>query len=480
MHTSTVPETYRRSSRVPFTLPMLVTSLQPGLHFSEVCETLVVNAHGCAVRSPMQLQPGVPVHLHSKEGREATAHVVACEPLGPDHNAWRVGAQLDEPENFWGLAPCPADWLSVPQTNGEKHGRKLKESKGAHKTDTALKVVPAKVLEQISDDHVRSLIVETIEPMQAAMSELQEKLAAGPPKRSSFEVSLSYIPPELEEKLWTRLRQELGTQVLQYASEQSEKVLIDAKAAIEHKLTAAQGEFIQQAKQELENVEVRGQRLSDEIDDGVRQQLRAGLERVQQHIFEAGARLEKRSDEFYENLQQRLSRDHEAQLRDIQQVQSAVTAQSAEQQALVTELGQRVTELGEAARRLEVELDDRLTRISGEIIAGARVQIENDAAVILKELESRNATELGNQLDAACGRLKLIQKGIEVAASELLRAKVAENLHAFQESMQELAGETVGRWRTALARDLSSVARTLGNEVRLEVFSGGKNQPPGA
>ena len=115
--------------------------------------------------------------------------------------------------------------------------------------------------------------------------------------------------------------------------------------------------------------------------------------------------------------------------------------------------------------------------MSAEFLSSTRTQLESDASAILKELESRNATELNNQLDAACGRLKMVQKGIEVAASELLRAKVAETLQAFQQSMQELAGETVGRWRQALARDLSSVARTLGNEVRLEVVSAGKNQP---
>jgi hypothetical protein len=477
MHTSTVPETYRRSSRVPFTLPMLVTSLQPGLHFSEVCETLVVNAHGCAVRSPIQLEAGLPVHLHSKEGREATARVVACEPIGADHKSWRVGAQLDEPANFWGLTPCPADWFSLPESS-EKTDRK--SSKTNYKTDTVLKVVPPRVLEQISDDHMRSLIAETLQPLQATIAELQEKLSAGPAKRSNFEVSLSYIPPELEEKLWTRLRHDLGTQVLEYASEQSDKVLIDAKTAIQERLATAQQEFLEQVKQELENVEVRAQRLSDEIDDGVRVQLRAGLEKVQQNIFEAGTRLEKRSDEFYETLRQRQVQDHEIRMRDMEQMQATVKAESGQQQTLVTELGHKVSELGETARRLEADLDVRLTRVSSEIIASARAQIESDAVVMLKELETRNATELNNQLESACSRLKLVQKGIEVAASELLRAKVAETLQVFQESMQELAGETVGRWRQALARDLNSVARTLGNEVRLEVVSGGKNQPPTA
>ena len=484
MHTSIQPETYRRSSRVPFTLPMLVTSLQPGLHFSEVCETLVVNAHGCAVRSPLKLDAGVAVHLHSKEGREATAHVVDCHPIGADQRSWRVGARLDEPDNFWGLKPCPADWVSVPQSTGtgDKLGaRKLaKDHKGTYKTESALKIVTVNAQEGVSDERVRELVAETVRQMQTEIAELQEKLAAGPPKRSSFEVSLSSIPPELEEKLWGRLRQDLGTQVLEYASQQSEKVLIDAKTAISEKLSATQGEFLQQVKDELETVGVRAQRLSDEIDDGVRQQLRAGLEKVQQHIFEAGERLERRSDEFYRELQQRVLQEHEERLQEIGQVRSAIAAESQQQRELVGGLGQRVAHLNEITRQMEAELDSRLSRMSGEILSGTRAQMENDATLILKELETRNAAELGSQLDAACGRLKLVQKGIEVASSEMLRANVAETLQAFQQSVQELAGETVGRWRQALARDLNSVARTLGNEVRLEVVPGGKNQPPSA
>jgi hypothetical protein len=474
MHTSTVPETYRRSSRVPFTLPMLVTSLQPGLQFSEVCETLMVNAHGCSVRSPIHLEAGLPVHLHSKEGRETTARVVACEPIGTDKKSWLVGAQLDEPANFWGLSPCPADWLSVPE-KGNGHAKLLSGDKLWQKTDTALKTIPQNVREELSDDRMRSIISETLsetlKPMQATVAELQEKLAEAPAKRSNFEVSLSYIPPELEEKLWTRLRQDLGAQVLEYATERSDKVLLDAKDAIRHQLAAAQEEFLEQVRQELGSVEVRAQRLSDEIDDGVRVQLRAGLERVQQNIFEAGARLEQRSDEFYEGLRQRLGQDHEARLREITQLQASATVEAERQKAAVAELSEKVGELNQSARHLEAELDHRLTRVSSEIVAGARTQIESDAAIMLKQIESRNAAELGNQLDAACSRLKLVQKGIEIAAAELLRAKVAETLQTFQDSMQELAGETVGRWRQALARDLSSVARTLGGEVRAEARS---------
>ena len=45
----------RRSSRVPITVPLVVTSLEPDKPFSQICETLMVNAHGCAMYSPIKV-----------------------------------------------------------------------------------------------------------------------------------------------------------------------------------------------------------------------------------------------------------------------------------------------------------------------------------------------------------------------------------------------------------------------------------------
>src|SRR6202030_3092289 len=115
MHNSNVP-TLRRSSRVPITVPILVTSLDPGSNFSEVCETLVVSAHGCAMRAPMKLEAGVPLHFHSQEGRETTAQVVYCQAIGPARQSWMLGARFDRPQNFWGLQTCPKDWAKTPAT----------------------------------------------------------------------------------------------------------------------------------------------------------------------------------------------------------------------------------------------------------------------------------------------------------------------------------------------------------------------------
>ena len=49
MHSATLPDSLRRSSRVPVNVPILVTSLEPDSDFSQLCETMVVNAHGCPV-----------------------------------------------------------------------------------------------------------------------------------------------------------------------------------------------------------------------------------------------------------------------------------------------------------------------------------------------------------------------------------------------------------------------------------------------
>src|SRR5947207_13281878 len=109
MHSEDTLTSPRRSSRVPVAMPILVTSLD-GAHYSEVCETVVVNAHGCAIRSRAKLDPGVSLHFHSKDGRGTTARVVSCQPMKSDTQNWILGARLDQPENFWGLQNYPKDW----------------------------------------------------------------------------------------------------------------------------------------------------------------------------------------------------------------------------------------------------------------------------------------------------------------------------------------------------------------------------------
>jgi hypothetical protein len=53
----------------------------------------------------------------------------------------------------------------------------------------------------------------------------------------------------------------------------------------------------------------------------------------------------------------------------------------------------------------------------------------------------------------------------------LVKTEVAAGLLSFGQTMEALAQDSVGRWRVALARDLGSLAKILGEPFRpAEVF----------
>ena len=452
----------RRSSRVPITLPIVVTSLEPAAPFSELCETLVVSAHGCVLSSPTKLDAGVPVQFQRKGGRATMAHVVDCQPM-PGRQGWQLGARLDRPENFWGLKSCPEDWARLLELPIEPQ---------LSRTSPTLKIVPEKTHQQPASQDLRALVAQMVEPLQAEVADLKEKLAKGAPKRSQFEISLSHIPPEVEDKLWVRLRDDLGTQVLQQTKEQSQQVFGEARTVIQQKIAEALKEFRAQVGEQVQTVEQRAQSLSEEIAETVAEHIQAGAERFQAQALEAGTRLERQGHDSLQALRERLGDEHNAYRREVQKVQAAVATESSRLQTEVTGLGSRIARLDDSACRLESDMDTRLTQMANDQISGARVQLEHAVDVVLKELGTRNAKELGNQLDTACGKLKVVQKGIEASVSELVKTEVAAALLSFGQTMEELAQDSVGRWRSALARDLTAVARTLGSQFQTESASG--------
>jgi hypothetical protein len=484
MHSANVADTVRRSSRVPITLPIAVTSLEPSTPFSEICETLVVSAHGCAIFSPARLEAGIPVQFRRKGGGATRAHVVDCKPMGAGQHGWQVAARLDRPENFWGLEACPEDWARLLEVHSDEPqlSRKVtRNDKGQVQSQgsPSLKLVSDKNQSQLTEKDLRAVVAEFVQPLHAEVARLKEMAAQGELKRSRFDISLSHIPPEVEEKLWVRLREDLGTQVLKQTQEQSAQVLGSAKAMIEQKIAHALEGFRQQVAQELQTVEQRAQGLSEEISDAVGQQFNSGAERFQQKVSEAGTRVERQSDELLRAMQQRLSGEHDSYRREMEKAQATAAAEASRLQAQVTDLGNRIAGLDDTACRLESGMESRLSQMASDQVAAARIQLERALDVVLKELGSRNAKELGNQLDDARAKLKVVQKGIETSVTDLVKTEVAASLLSFGQTMEALAQDSVGRWRSALGRDLSSVAKILGGEFQMESASDSdENQEP--
>ena len=473
MHSANVPETMRRSSRVPITLPIAVTSLEPSAPFSEICETLVVSAHGCAIFSPTRLEAGIPVQFRRKGGGATKAHVVDCKPMGAGQNGWQVAAKLDQPENFWGLEVCPEDWGRLMEIHSDdpQPTRKTAANKGQPGAP-GLKIVSDKNPPQLTERDLRAIVAEFVQPLHAEVVALREKAAQGDAKRSRFDISLSHIPPEVEEKLWVRLREDLGTQVLKQTQEQSAQVLGSAKSLIEQKIGQALEGFRQHAAVQLQTVEQNARGLSDEIAEAVGQHFNAGAQKFQQQVADAGVRADQQNEEHFRGLQQRLGKEHEVYRREMEKLQSTVAAEVSRLQAQATSLSSRMAQLDDTATRLESGMDTRLSQMASDQISAARVQLEGAVDVVLKELGTRNAKELDHQLDEARGKLKMVQKGIETSVSDLVKTEVAASLLSFGQTMEELAQDSVGRWRSALSKDLTSVAKILGGGFQRETASG--------
>ena len=464
----------RRSSRVPINVPVRVTSMEPNAKFSEICETLVVSAHGCALRFPLKLDAGSALRLHSRGGRQAMAHVVFCQPMGSDGQGYRLGARLDRPENFWGLESYPDDWrvLEMPAPAAQQPPKKLPAGSAVqHKPQTrsqASRAVIDKIEEQLSEDRLRGILAKLVQPLQAEVTELHEKLA-GNARRNRFEVSLGYIPPELEQKLWERLREDLGTRVLQQTREQSAEVLESAKSAIEQKFSAALTEFRHRLAGELHAVEQRAQVLSKELTSTAQQHVRSGIEKLQRQALEAGAHLNIQGEKLLSSLQGQLTDSHAVHRREIEQIQADTAAKASQLQSEVSDLGRRITALNESVRRLESDLDAHLGRLAAEIVSEARAQIESAVALTLKDLQTRGSNEAESRLNEICGHLRTIQNRIEGSFSGSLKAQGEEAVQSIAQQFEELAQQSTEKWRLALARDLSSVAKTVGEQLRQEL-----------
>jgi hypothetical protein len=419
----------------------------------------------------MKLENGVPVHFHHQDGRETTAQVVSCQPIATDRHSWMLGASFDRPDNFWGLKTVPKDWarLSVPLDD------KLVSTLSADKRQAmppdqaaaALKINLDKIRKQLSDEHLRALLAELVGPIEAQVTEIKEKLAQGA-KRNRFEVSLSQIPPELEQQLELRLKKELGPQVLKQAREQSEQVLEAAKTAIDRKTGETYDQFRQQVTRDFQAVEQRTQGLSTNVAQNLREHLNRGLGELHQDVVEAGNSLKRLSEDLLGVMEHRLGEEHEGHRRQLEQIRGTVTAESLRLQEQISVLDCRMAKMDESARLLESGLDQRLSKMASDTVRTARGQMEGALSEALNELATRSAQELGNQLDEASANLKTMQKGMEASVSESLTIQISETLQSFECRMDELAQKCVERWRVAFAGGLNSLVRILGEQFVLQ------------
>ena len=457
MHSENLPMALRRSSRVPAELPILVTSLA-GTPFSEVCKTLVVNAHGCALQTRVKFDAGIPLRLHSNDGRETTARVVSCQPIGPDNRAWILGAKLDQPENFWRLSHCPDDWaLSTPvlATGSQKIG-----SIAGPTFEAKLDIVAQRL-----EAPLKKLIAESIGPLESQLTVLKETVARREANPSRFNVSLSSIPPELENQLEERLRKDLGPKVLQESRQQCANLLEAADATIHRRTTEGYDAFVHKVTEQLKLVENRAQQASVEISTSTDEHLRRGLADFQQQLLEGGNSLKRLSEQLLEFLQDNLKAEYDARREDLEQLRASVSVESSRLRQEVEVLEGRIAKLNESARSLESGLDQRLSQMAGNVIKDTRSQLENTAAEVLDQFSANTVNSAESQLADTSEKLTTVKKDMLSSFTESLEAEKTVSAQIFEHSMEEVARQTVARWRLKLADSLSALAKNLGERL---------------
>ena len=472
MQSATARTDLRRSSRVPTAVQILVTSLE-GKHFSDVCETLVVNAHGCAILTRVKLDSGIPLHLHSSDGRETTARVVDCQPIDSEQRSWRLGAKLDHPENFWGLKNCPKDWAipAAPKLPAAlTPTTSLAPSRSPAQTAQSADAMADRVARQL-EAQVKRMVLESLRPLEAEIVSLREKLSRRD-GTNRFEVSLGSIPAELEQQIEARLQKYLGPKVQDEARQQSAQLLASSKAAIDQRTNEAHETFLRGVAQELKIVEKRAQEISSQISENTQDHLRRGLEDFRQKLLDGGNSLKRLSEELLEFLQHQLNAEHDARRGDLEQLRTAVSSESARLQQEVEYLDTRIAKLDESACGLESGLDQRLSRLSSDTVRDTRNQFENAASEILEDLTTRSVQVLSDELEETKGKMKVAQEGITAAASESLKAQAAHSLQAFEHSLEQLARLSVERWRLKWEGGLSAMTKSLNEHFRLETRAG--------
>lgn len=476
MQSGYTPTTLRRSSRVPTAVQILVTSLD-GPHFSEVCETLVVNAHGCALHTRVKLDLGVPLHLHSKDGREATAQVVSCQPIDSDQRSWSLGAKLDRPENFWGLKACPKDWTLPVATVSPRLPQIFKTTNlpTSSRMPRVLDESAEPALDRAgqSEAQMRKMIAEVVRPLQAEIAAVKEKLARREANPSRFEVSLSSIPPQLEQKLEQRLREDLSPRMLDETRRQSAHLLSSAKATVEQQTKDGGEEFMRRAAEELKVVEKRAQDISAQLSENVAEHLRRGLEEFHKRLVDGGNSLKRLTNELVEFLQHSVDVEFDARREELEKLRASVGAESLRLHEQVEYLDTRIAKLDEAVLCMESGLDQRLGRMSSETVRETRGQFERAASEIFEELTTRSAKALGDQLQEASGHMATLQNGSLSSVSEALKVQAAHALQVFEHSMEELTRVSVERCRVGLEEGLNALARSLNERLQPQRRSNG-------
>jgi hypothetical protein len=412
----------------------------------------------------MKFDTGIPLRFHSGDGREATARVVSCQPLGSNNGSWKLAAKLDRPENFWGLTNCPGDWslTSSPISIGQvRIVPRATAQQAPSQADLNLESKLDLVAQRL-EAPLRNLIAESLGPLEAQLAVLRDIVARREANPSRFDVSLSSIPPQLEQQLEERLRKHLQPIVLHESRQQYADVLEAAKSSIDKRTSEGCESFLRRVQDEVKAVEKHAQQVSAEISSRAEQQLVQRVDDFRQNLLEGGNALKRLSEELLEFLQNNLNAEYSARREDLEELRRSAAAESSRLRHEIEGLEARIATLNESARSLESGLDKRLGQMSSNVIKDARDHLDSMVVQVLEQLTAICAKTSEDQVAEANKNMGATRNDMLVAFSGSLSTESVKSLLVFERSMEEAAKQSVERWRLKLVANLNALVKNLG------------------
>lgn len=464
---------------------MRITSLDSKTAFSEICETLVVNAHGAGVRSPAAMAIATPVQLETADHRTALGWVTDFEPIGQDGKWWLLGIGLEQPVNFWGLPYPPDDWLGQlvpaerPTTQSPERkfnlwpgaygpqprtaaistltlvgGKAAVQGRPAPAPAVASEAAPREsgdpallfsrmqaLLEQRTEEHWRRLRNE-LEPQLLASTrglqqELQDSLAAWHAERAAIEGKLHELLAVRDEVsarlgsisgLLREVSAPLREEIMAEARTQVDMLIRDFQEHLDGERQAAKMNDERQAGEKLEAIEEQIQTKTD----AVMQQLRdrsgeeiAGL---------ASAAMDRLEHQLQANLGQAAEKMQRELISELQQRQQSAS------QAVAGHMENMRT--SEAALRDRVrQLQEELSMQAEQSLAQLRVQVQelgNEQEEELSERLKKRDAESETALQTVGGRILASAKEQLQAEAQLHQQELAGSRDALRGEVERL------------------------------------------
>ena len=115
------PRNRRRSQRVMLQIAVLIRATTDGKCLQAKAFTLVVNAHGGLLESPLKLAAGQRIHLiNPQSGLTVDGEVVRTEK--PSDSSYTIAFEFDKHSpQFWPISFPPQDWGVTVEAASENH-----------------------------------------------------------------------------------------------------------------------------------------------------------------------------------------------------------------------------------------------------------------------------------------------------------------------------------------------------------------------